>query len=457
MNCSKGKFLTVLTLFLSFYCFSAAGIGVTGLRCDEKTNPTGVSRKDISFSWLWDSGLEKDRQQSYRIVVASDPDKLNSGDYDVWDSGRIKSAVNVHVGYKGKELTGNKKYFWKVMVWNREGKPSVWSKPATFVTALGNEAEWQGAEWIGYEEMPRNERVVPGIHTLENHEGVRIEKDAVVPYLRKSFNAGKAVKEAFLSISGLGHYEAYVNGQKISDFLAPGWTHYDRQVLFNTYEVTDLIGRGENVIAAVVGNGFHYINHKRYLKLGIAFGYPKLICRLKIIYTDGSEDNIVSDTSWKATLSPVVFSSIYGGEDYDANMEKTGWNSVGYDDSGWPDAIKVSAPAGKLEPETTYPLAVTARFLPSKNYTINDSCYTWDFGQNASGIIEVRLKGRKGDKVRIWPGELLSADTIVNQQASGEPYYFEYTLKGDGEEVWRPKFTYYGFRYATVEGHLRPA
>lgn len=454
MCCYKLKsLLLVAALLIHCGLACAAEIVVTDLRCDEKINPVGVAPEALSFSWTWRSDSREDAQKYYQIVVSSELSKLNSGDYDVWDSGRVRSANTILREFGGKNPVPNKKFYWKVRIWNTRNKASAWSDMATFTTSLDGSGDWADARWIGLEQMPESERVVPGIHTQENHAGIRIEKNAQAPYFRKNFPVDKPVKEAYLSISGLGHYQASVNGRRVADsFLAQGWTHYDKQVLFNTYDVSEMLSAGENVLSAIVGNGFHYINHNRYLKLCIAFGYPKLICRLHITYADGTSEDIVTDDSWRVTPSPIVFSSIYGGEDYDARLEKEGFDRAGYDAGAWANALVVAPPAGKLEPETTYSLAVCERFYPRNIYTINDTCYTYDFGQNASGIVEIRVKGKKGDKVRIWPGELLSANKRVNQKASGTPYYFEYTLKGDRVETWQPKFTYYGFRYVTVEG-----
>lgn len=443
----------VVLIFSCSMSVNASETGVFNLRCDEKDNPVGVSQKDLSFSWLWKAETDRNQQESYRIVVSSTLKNLERTCYDVWDSGRIRSANSIHVPFKGKKLEGGHKYFWRVLLWDFDNQASEWSAISSFVTAIEKPSEWHGAKWIGYEDMPENMRLVPGIHTAENPQGLSVKKDAVVPYFRKSFILNKPIKEAYLFMTGLGQYEAFINGQRVSNsFMSPGWTYYDKQVLFNTYDLTAFLRPGQNALGTMVGNGFHYINDKRYLKLGIAFGYPKMICRLKITYVDGTEENIISDESWKATPSPVVFSSIYGGEDYDARTEKQGWNDIGYDDDNWAAVRVVIPPHGKLEPETTFPLCVMSEFSPRNLYTINDSCFTYDFGQNASGIIEIRLKGKKGDRVRIWPGELLLSDKKINQKATGTPYYYEYILKGGEEEVWRPRFTYYGFRYVMVEG-----
>ncbi|WP_343669686.1 family 78 glycoside hydrolase catalytic domain [Chitinophaga sp.] len=299
-------------------------------------------------------------------------------------------------------------------------------------------------QWIGYEEMPDSLRLVPG---LPDHK-TKAQQRAVTPLFRKSFTTTKPIKTAQLTITGLGHYELTINGKKPGNsFLAPGWTNYDKRVLYNTYDVTSYLRNGENTLGVIVGNGFYYINKERYHKLLTAFGYPKMYCQLQITYTDGSSFNIVSDQSWKTSPSPITFTSIYGGEDYDARLEQDGWDCPGFDDSNWKNALLVQAPAGKLEEEKDYPVTI-AETIPVKS--INNTIY--DFGQNAAGIISLKIKGHKGQTIKLTPAELLTPAGLSNQRATGKPYYYSYTLKGNGIEEWHPRFTYYGFRYIQVEG-----
>lgn len=301
-----------------------------------------------------------------------------------------------------------------------------------------------GAQWIGYEEMPDSLRLVPGV---TDHKTKAITR-TVTPYFRKIFTVTKQVQHASLKITGLGHYECTLNGQKPGhSFLAPGWTNYDKRVLYNTYDVTSQVHPGENALGVIVGNGFYYINKERYHKLLTAFGYPKMYCELTIQYTDGSSTSIVSDQTWKTAASPITYTSIYGGEDYDARLEQTGWDSPGFDDHNWKNALIVQAPTGVLEEEKDYPVTI-AESLPVK--AINNNIY--DFGQNASGIISLTIKGYKGQTIRLTPAELLTPTGQANQRATGKPYYFTYTCKGEGAEVWQPRFTYTGFRYVQVDG-----
>ncbi len=312
---------------------------------------------------------------------------------------------------------------------------------------------WAGAEWIAYEHLPDSMKIVPGVHGNGNSLGDKGLKRSVVPIFRKEFSVKKELKNATIDITGLGHYELYVNGKKVGDrFLSPGWTAYRKHILYNTFDITEYLKKGGNVIGAIVGNGFFNINRERYRKLVIAYGYPMLKFNLTLIYTDGSVKNVVSDRrTCKVTPSPVTFSSIYGGEDYDARMEQNGWDKPGFDDSAWNDPVVITDTFGKLMPETDYPLKVMKEFCVKKALTSKTGRTVYDFGQNTSGIIALKVKGKRGTKVVIRPGELLEEDGNVSQRSSGKPYILSYTLKGDGVESWQPRFTYYGFRYADVE------
>jgi hypothetical protein len=304
--------------------------------------------------------------------------------------------------------------------------------------------------------MPESLRLVPGVHglneDLKQSLGERGQKRYVTPYFRKEFLVSKKVKNAYVAVSGLGHYELSMNGEKIGNrFLAPGWTQYDKTCLYNMYEVTDQIHEGKNALGAMVGCGFYNINIERYKKLVIAYGSPTLICKLQIEYEDGSTEIVVTDSSWLTDKSPITFTSIFGGEDYNANLEQPGWNAADFDATEWKKALVSRGPRGDLSIEMDHPLQVMEVF-DDPVITTPENIYLYDFKQNASGIIQLKVTGRKGQMLRLHPAERLEENGLMNQKTSGTPCYFEYTLKGEGEEVWVPKFTYYGFRYVQVEG-----
>lgn len=311
---------------------------------------------------------------------------------------------------------------------------------------------WANAKWIAYEQLEDSMKVVPGVHGSGNELGEKAVKRSVVPMFRKEFNCADEIDKATINISGLGHYELYLNGEKVGDrFLAPGWSNYDKRIFYNTYDITSILKNGKNAIGILVGNGFYNINRERYRKLVIAYGYPKLIFNITIQYKDGSVENIVSGENCRVLPSPITFSSIYGGEDYDATLEINGWNSSGFNDSNWNTPVIINDSIGILEPETDNPLKVMQEFQVQQVLTSKTGRTVYDFGQNASGIISLKVKGNRGAKITIRPDELINEEGNITQRSGGGPYEFNYTLKGEGEETWQPRFTYYGFRYADVE------
>jgi len=424
---------------------------VKNLKCENFTEPIGIDTKQPVFSWQLKSDAYNQKQSSYRIIVSDNPFNLSENKGILWDSKKVTSDNNLQIVYQGKPLQSAQKYYWKVMVWDASGSPSDWSEPASWQMGLITDEDWGKAQWIGYEDMPDSMRVFPGHHFGGNELGNKCLQRPVIPLFRKEFELKKNVSSAQLYITGLGQYEAYINGAKVGkSFLSPGWTQYDKTILYNTYDLSNLIKKGSNAIGAIVGNGFNNINRERYRKVAIAYGMPKMKCKLYIIFTDGSEYSIESGGDWKTAPSPITFCSIYGGEDYDANLEQEGWNKPGFADGKWKNALLVRAPKGLLKAASDYPVEVQDTLAIKHIIKQNNGKYLYDFGQNASGIIEIKLKGWKGQEVIFTPCELVDKTNTPYQDASGKPYYFKYTLKGNEEEVWSPRFTYYGFRYVEV-------
>lgn len=315
-----------------------------------------------------------------------------------------------------------------------------------------NPDPFANAQWIAFRQLEDSMIVVPGIHGSGDNLGDKCLERSVVPMFRKEFNETKDIESASINICGIGHYKLYINGKETGDnFLAPGWTLYQKRCLYNTFDITKQIKRGDNVIGVIVGNGFYNINRERYRKLVVAYGYPRLIFNIAIKMKDGKVKNIVSDNTCKVSPSPVTYTSIYGGEDYDARMEQTGWNIAGFDDSHWSDPVILKDSTGRLVPEKDYPLKVMQTFETKKILTSKTGRIIYDFGQNASGIIKFKVKGNEGARVIIMPDELINKQGDITQVSGGGPYVYNYILKGDGVEEWQPCFSYYGFRYADIE------
>lgn len=444
-----------IILLVTLACLkTTAQLSISLALCENKEHPLGVYLNNIHFSWQLQSKQFAQVQTAYQIVIATSKSNLESDVYDVWNSSVIKSSVSQMINYTGKKLSPAKIYYWRVKAWDKYNKPSAWSDVQQFTTGIFSKQDWANAKWIGYEELPDSMKVIPGVHAPQANElGNKCMQRPITPWLRKEFPVTKKINNALLFITGLGQYEVNINGIKVGNtFLAPGWTYFEKTVLYNVYDVSNQLQKGNNAIGAVVGNGFYNINRERYFKIVSAFGMPKLICCLKISYDDGSIDNIISDDSWKTAPSATTFNSIYGGEDFDAQLEQPGWDRAGFNSSAWKPALVVNAPGGKLLPEQDYPLQLLDTFKSKKIQQTAPGVYLYDFGQNISGIVKLKIKGRKGQQVKLVPSELITTNNLPNQQASGDPFYFSYTLKGDEEEVWQPQFSYYGFRYVQVIG-----
>ncbi|WP_447642961.1 MULTISPECIES: family 78 glycoside hydrolase catalytic domain [Chitinophagaceae] len=443
------KFLCVFIVLLSLCQVTLAQrLTANELLCESKKEPLGIDATQPRFSWKIKTDRRNTVQMAYRILVADNPKDLEKNIGTVWNSGKIISDVSIHIPFQGKKLRVATKYYWKVKVWDNYQQTSEWSAMASFHTGLFSKKEWEGAHWIGMQALPDSEKILPEPPLV--NKGKKIASNEDMPILRKSFIAKKRIKNAYLFIAGLGQFELHLNGKKVGDhFLDPGWTNYQKEAQYVTFDVASLLQNGTNTIGVLLGNGFYFTPSGRYRKLKVAYGFPKMICKLLVQYQDGTNDTIVSDTSWSVAKSPITFSSIYGGEDYNATLEEKDWDKPSFTGK-WNKAINVDGPDA-LRSMTQDPMKVMQTFDPIDSIRLNRQTVVYDFGQNASGIVAIRVKGNRGDTVRIIPAELLNEKKEANQKATGSPYYFTYILQGRQEEYWQPRFSYYGFRYAQVE------
>src|SRR5688572_6589713 len=421
---------------------------VTNLRCENTQNPVGVDVLKPRFSWELRSNQQNILQTAYRILVADDTSLLQENTGNIWDSKKIGSSESIQVKYNGKVLRSAKKYFWKVMVWDNKGNISAWTANASWQMGLLSRADWKNAKWISYEKINDTSIIAPHIHG--NGKKAWGARRNILPMFRKEFSINKKIKRATAFVCGLGHFEMSINGTKTGDhFLDPGWTNYSKHALYVSFDITQQLKQGNNAIGIMLGNGFYYIPGQRYRKMTGAYGLPKLIVRTVIEYTDSTTEDIISDEKWKTASSPIIFSSIFGGEDYDANLEQPGWNRALFDDSKWKKAVVVTG-SPVLQSQMAEPVKIMEKFSVAKKSSLRPGVWIYDLAQNFSGIPSVTVKGNRGDTVRIIPAELINEDGSVNQKGSGGPSYFTYILKGEGSETWQPRFTYYGFRYLQV-------
>lgn len=413
-------------------------------------NPVGTDRPDPELSWRLESNDTAVRQTAYRIIVSESRHLLSRDSGACWDSKKVLSGNSIRVAYQGTPLASTKTYYWKVKVWDNKGNESRWSETARWKTGFIDSAGWGKAEWIAYPDTAGVKRIVPGVHFGGSDEWGDMKN--VLPCFRKSFEVKKELASATAYISGLGHFEMSLNGRKTGNhFLDPGWTHYDRYALYSAFDLLPYLRPGVNTCGILLGNGFYHIPRERYRKCTVSYGPLKTIGKIVLEYRDGTRQEISTDSTWKCAPSAIVFSSIYGGEDYDARQEQKEWDAPGFDDTAWRNARPVTGPPS-LRFQSATPLAVMDTFPVKRKFLSNTGRWIYDFGQNFSGIVKVKIKAEKGRIIRIWPAELLDEQNDITQRASGAPYYFEYTASGnEAGEYWQPRFTYYGFRYVMIE------
>jgi alpha-L-rhamnosidase len=464
MNMNK-KLLPALSFILLSVNIFASSITPCDLRCEYMSNPLGLDIVVPRFGWTFLSGERNQRQSAYELIVGDSEKGIQRLKGNVWESGKVNSSQNIHIEYGGNPLKSFTRYFWRVRVYDRNGAVSEWSETAWFETAMLRNDDWS-AVWIG-----------DGKPQPINDED--FYRDDPAPVFRKIFETQKKIMAARLYISGLGYYEACMNGNKISDHvLDPGWTAYSKQTLYTTYDVTGMIKKGKNVLSVTLGNGWYNPLPLRLwgrlnLRNALTTGRPCLKSELHIVYSDGSKDVIPTAEDWQVTPGAILRNSIYTGEHYDARREKN-WGNPDEKFDDIRNAVRVNGPAGTLTAQTQPPVKIISIVKPvSVSEQPDKGAYLFDMGQNFAGVARIRTKGPSGTRIVLRYGEDVNKDGTINVMTSvagqiksgnggpGAPAIAwqedSYTLKGDGEEIWTPRFTFHSFRYVEITGwHGKP-
>ncbi|MBV4357651.1 alpha-L-rhamnosidase [Pinibacter aurantiacus] len=416
-------------------------IETTNLRCEMLQNPQGIDVVHPRLSWEI-SDTRNSVQTAYQILVSSSQKKLDANDGDVWNSGKVNTDRSIHVLYSGNSLKSKTAYYWKVKVWTNH-REMPWSKTAEWSVGILDVNEWK-AKWIGWEKPFAWDSV-----TKFSRLSAR--------YLRKQFESTSRVKRATAYISGLGLYELYINGKKIGDqVLAPSPTDFTKDVMYNTFDVTESIQKGKNIIATVLGNGRFFTMRQNYKPQKIkTFGFPKMILQLEIEYTDGKRETIISDDTWKLCGDgPIRSNNEYDGEEYDAGKEMNGWDKASFNDSKWETPELVEAPGGRLNAQMNEFVKVMKVVKPVSVKELKPGVYIMDMGQNMAGWVKMKVKGNAGDSVVLRFGESLKPDgELYTRNLRDAISTDKYILKGKGTEEWRPSFVYHGFRYVEISSY----
>lgn len=271
---------------------------------------------------------------------------------------------------------------------------------------------------------------------------------------RRSFEVKKSLRSARLYVTALGSYRMFLNGERIgAGVLTPGFTDLSKRVEYQTYDVTENVASGKNTLGAVLGEGW-FASGMTWTGLPYFFQPPpiRLLAQLELRYSDGSNDTVVSDGSWKSLASPILHSQIYSGETYDAREEVPNWNQSSINDERWQTAAVGPESSAPLVAQPDSPVTVVSRLIPS-SITRVKSAYVFDMKQNMVGWVRLRLRGPAGTRVRLRFAERLNNDgSIYTANLRNADATDTYVLRGGGEESYAPFFTFHGFRYVEVTG-----
>lgn len=394
------------------------------------SDPLGIDIQKPHLSWNLKSNYNGQKQTAYHILVATSKENLEDNNGDLWNTGKIESGQSVHIVYRGEKLEPREPVFWKVRVWDRDGKQSVWSKTAKWEMGL-NPSDWK-AKWTGAPDQ------IVG----------NVEKMNPAIYFRKRIHLSSQIKKARAYISGLGYYELYINEVKVGDHvLSPNHTNYDRRqspagfdkqgvrnmstrVLYETWDITSFLQQGENIIEVNLGNGWYFQNER---KEDIPYSYdtPRFIAQFELEFGDGTQKQILSDNSWDASFGPILHNGLYSGEIYDARLEEKNWEK----------AIVVRPPEGRLVAQMSPPDRIIKTIHPISFSNPEKGLYRYDLGQMISGWARLKVKGPRGAKITL---------KFIEELGPGYGQTDTYILKGGVTEIWEPRFTWHAFRYINV-------
>ncbi len=400
------------------------------LRTEGRIDPIGLDEPQPRLSWRLDLAPPAIEQVACTVEVATDPGFSPAG--VVW-SAEVQ-GVESAVVYRGSPPGSREQRWWRVRVTDDRGRIGPWSAPASWETGLLMLDDWV-ARWIGW--------IDPAMPSWS----------ARSPILRRSFRLPRPVARARAYLTALGLVELTINGQPVgSDRMAPGWTDYRRRIQYRTADVADLLRAGENVVAARLGRGW-------YAGEVAAFGaeqygdHPALLAQIEVTHAGGRRTTLPTDATWRAQSGPLVADDLLMGETIDARDEPAGWDRPGFREDGWQPVTVCAGPGGRLVAARNPGVAPFADLPPVTVTRDEAGRQTVDFGQNLAGHVRIRAAAPGGTTMTIRHGEALDDQgRLYTANLRGARQTDAYTFRGDGDEVFEPRFTTHGFRYAEIDG-----
>lgn len=392
---------------------------ITEIQCEYKNNPIGLGCTAPRLMWKLSS--DPAAQTAYRVIVSASRTAAERGVGDLWDSGVVRSATAFCAEYAGKKLSSRMQCWWRVTVFS--GDSYAESEVGSFETGLLSRKDWKGT-WAA---MPA-------------------QRSGATMLLRREFDLPCTPVRARAYVCGIGFHELFINGQKTGTaVLNPSLTDYSRRVPCCAYDITPSLRTGKNVLGLEVGQGWN--------------GAKQALIQVYAECEDGQETEIHSSVNggWYVAAGPTVEASIYDGEIYDARLEEfipKNWSTAEYTASaskGWMPCVYNPGPAGKIEMQSVEEECVLREYRCRSLTSMADGSLVADIGRNIAGWVRVRVRGRRGSRIRLEYGERLKPDGSVDRcnlrSAKATDLYI---LKGEGEEEYAPRFTFHGFQYVQV-------
>ncbi len=407
----------------------------TALRCEYLQNPTAIGSPQPRLSWILQSG-RTDRgvlQMAYQVLVATSSEKLKRDEGDLWNSGEVSSDQSVNLPYGGHSLESGQTCFWKVRIRDSKGRLSGWSPTAHWTLGLLKASDWH-AEWIG------------GVSNSASAEPA--------PLLRGTFEIQRPVRRAMAFASALGVYELRLNGRPVdTDVLSPGWTDYSKRVHYLGYDITSDLKNGENVLAAILGDGW-YAGYLAFTGKRHYYGdTPRFIAQVQIEYEDGTREVFGTGPTWKTAPSPVLQGDLLMGCAYDATREMPGWDQPDFDDSTWQPVRVDAGLKANLEAHPGTPIRRMEEVPARKVTEPKPGVYVVDLGQNIVGWVRLRASGNAGQKIVLRHAEMLNPDgTLYTANLRAAKATDTFLLARGPKRAYEPMFTFHGFRYVEVTG-----
>ncbi len=424
---------------LLFYAVHTQGQSYR-LKCEHLINPIGIDAPSPRLHWQMNDSTVGAMQTAYQVIVGTDSVQVANGIGNCWDTKKI-SDPGMLISYKGQALKPFTKYFWTVILWNKELNKSAIAPVASFETGMMQIGNWKG-------------------HWVSDSKDITLKPAAC---FRKQFRPSGKIISARVYIAAAGLYELFINGERVGNHrLDPMFTRFDRRTLYVTYDVTSLVNSENVALGVLLGNGWYNFQDAAvwYFDKAPWRNRQKFCLDLRLTYEDGHQEVITSGTDWKTSPSPIIFNSIYVGEHYDARLNQPGWNTPQFDDSTWVNAILVGAPSQNITAQQLEPIRFVEEVNPVSTNKISDLKSIFNLGRNIAGITRISVKGERGTEIRLKHAEILNKDGNVDlsnidpyYEPTDEKYPFQtdiYILGGDSVETFYPHFNYKGFQYVEV-------